>query len=220
MNKGTFNPVSFYALAVESSDLELFDMANDLPLINTAMAFDQQRIDAAIERAARQAQLQSDAESSLLLASLFKDDVYRHLEHLERAEAAAFALGALSYQPRRSASSPFADIALATAWNNGYSDAALKAIELPDNALDAKLWNEGIDTETGDTLYELAALALLRLADIGASHHVCARAHRLAQEMLAYHQGASPSPRRQQEIDRFMRLQTQRLAATIDFTDF
>lgn len=221
MSEGTFNPISFYAVPTQSADLALFDSANDLPMTNTAVAYDSKRIEAGIEFNARRAHLQSDAESALWLAILFKDDAHRHLEHLERAEAAAFNLGTLSFQRGRTTTNPFLDIALATAWYNGYNDAARHPnVVKPCNDLEAKLWNDGIDTETGDSHYELVALSLLRLADISDDPRATARAQRLAQEMLAYQQGVLPSPRRQQEIDRFLKLQTQRLAAAIDFNDF
>lgn len=222
MNDSTFNPISIYVLPVEEQDLALFDGANDLPLSHATVAYDHQRIEASIEQKARQAQLQSDAESALLLAGLFKDDAHRYLEHLEHAEAAAFALGEISYQRRQRACNPFNDPALATAWNNGYTETARQDVALPlENDLEAKLWNEGIDTDRADSQFELAALVLLRLADLACQPRLRVRAERLAQEMLCYHQGMhAPSPRRQQEIDRFLQLQTRRLATAIDFTGF
>lgn len=227
MNPTTFNPVSVYALPVEDQDLALFDSANDLPLSNTTVAFDHQRIDTAIERQARQAQLHSDAESAMLLAKLFRDNLFqesplRHLEHLERAEAAAYALGQHSYLRGRSVANPFAEIALMAAWNNGFTEAARQdvVVPVPGNEVEASLWNDGIDTDTGNSQYPLAAIALLRLSDLAATPRLKARAQRLAQEMLAYQQGSKPTPRRQQEIDRFLSLQTGRLAAAIDFSGF
>lgn len=217
MNDTLFNPLSLYSLPVEDEDLACFDLVNDLPLSNTAQAFDDTRIATTIEQQARRAQLQGDAESALMLATLFKDDAHRHLTHLETAEAAAFSLGEASYQRGESARNPFLDIALATAWNNGYAAAARQEVVVPDNGLEASLWNDGIDTETGQSQYALAAIALLRLADITRQPRVKARAQRLAQEMLAYQQGETPTPRRQQEIDRFLGLQTRRLASSIDF---
>lgn len=244
MNDSTFTPISIYALPVEEEDLAFFDRANDLPISHAAADYDHKRIDANIEQKAREAQLQSDAESALMLARLFRDDAHRHLEQLEIAEAAAFTLGQHSYQinqrphgnygphgsygSQRNVSvvrSPFTDHALSTAWNNGYTEAARnqaacnEVVSPPVNALEAKLWNEGIDTDRADSQFELAALALLRLADTVSPPGLKVRAQRLAQEMLCYHQGAhTPSPRRQQEIDRFLQLQTRRLAAAIDFT--
>lgn len=243
MNDSTFTPLSIYALPVEEEDLAFFDSANDLPIRHTTADYDHTRINANIEQKAREAQLQSDAESALLLAKLFRDDVHRHLEQLERAEAAAFALGQHSYQRNHrrqrndAVRSPFTDYALSTAWNNGYTEAArsevfhyeadrnqaarTKIVAPAGNALEAKLWNEGIDTDRADTQFELAALVLLRLADTVCSLRSKVRAQRLAQEMLCYHQGDHvPSPRRQQEIDRFLQLQTRRLATAIDFTGF
>lgn len=219
MNDSSLNPVSMYALPIQDQDLALFETANDLPQTHTVVTFDLERINQAIAVQARQAQLQSDAHSALLLATLFRDDAHRHLEHLERAEAAAFALGQISYQRGRSAQQPFTDIALATAWNNGYNDAARQDVVVPpQNDIEARLWDEGIDTETGASQYALAAVALLRLADVSAQAKLRARAQRLAQEMLAYQDGQVPTPRRQQEIDRFLQLQTQRLAASLDFS--
>lgn len=217
MTETLFNPLSVYSLPVEDDDLTLFELVNDLPLSNTARSFDDTRITATIEHQARLAQLQSDAESALLLATLFKDDAHRHLSHLETAEAAAFALGEISYQPGVSARNPFLDIALATAWNNGYASAVRHEVVVPDNGLEARLWNDGIDTETGQSQYALAAIALLRLADTTRQPRLKARAQRLAQEMMAYQQGDTPTPRRQQEIDRFLSVQTRRLASAIDF---
>lgn len=220
MSEKSFHPVSFYAVPIESADIALFDPAYDLPMVKTAVAFNQQRIEASIEFNARRAQLQSDAESQLLLATLFKDDAHRHIEHLERAEASAFNLGQLSFRRGRTAQLPFADVALTTAWYNGYTEGARRAGPEHNNELEAKLWNEGIDTETRNAHYELAALSLFRLADTSDDSKITTRAQRLAQEMLAYHAGILPSPRRQQEIDRFLQLQTQRLAAAVDNGDF
>lgn len=234
MNDSTFTPISIYALPVEEEDLAFFDKANDLPISHATAGYDHKRIDASIEQKAREAQLQSDAESALMLARLFRDDAYRHLEQLELAEAAAFTLGQHSYQcnhrTQRNVAvvrSPFTDHALSTAWNNGYTVAARNEAACnergapPANALEAKLWNEGVDTDRADSQFELAALALLRLADTVSPPRLKVRAQRLAQEMLCYLQGAhAPSPRRQQEIDRFLQLQTRRLAVAIDFTSF
>jgi hypothetical protein len=217
MTDTLFNPLCVYALPVEDADLALFDPANDLPLSNTAQAFDDSRIAATIEHQARVAQLQSDAESALMLATLFKDDAHRHLAHLENAEAAAFALGEASYQRGTGAQNPFLDVALATAWNNGYVSSARQDVVVPDNGLEARLWNDGIDTETGQSQYTLTAIALLRLAETTRQPRLKARAQRLAQEVLVYQQGEVPTPRRQLEIDRFLGLQTRRLASAIDF---
>ena len=90
MNDSSLKSASMYAFADTGSDLALFETANDLPrptpssrLIWSASSGDC--------RAGPAGTIAEDAHSALLLATLFRDDAHRHLEHLERAEAAAFA---------------------------------------------------------------------------------------------------------------------------------
>lgn len=203
----TFEPVD---LAFFSADGDLFDPS-------CTHTFNSRSIDQTITDSAHRALQVCNAQAQLLLAQYQADTIEQMQAAREKAEAIAFALGQFDCDPERMRRNPFEEKPLRDAWDRGLQDARIQRKDHAMNRLHHKFWEEGVDTEDIRSQFELCALQLYRMAASFERPEQAARAKRLAMEMCRYHDGETPSPRRQQEIDRFMARQAERLALALEF---
>ncbi len=204
-------------MTIEPADLAFFSKEEDLFDAACTQTFESRSIDQTITDSAHRALQVCNAQAQLLLAQYQADTVEQMHAARAKAEAVAFALGQFDFDPERLRRNPFEEKPLRDAWDKGQQDARANRSDRAMTRLQNKFWEQGIDTEDSRTQFELCALQLYRLAATLDRPEQAARAKRLAMEMCRYHDGESPSPRRQQEIDRFMARQAERLALALEF---
>lgn len=204
-------------MTFDPKDLDYFSAAEDLFDPAWTRSLNTRSIDQTITDSAHRALQICNAQAQLLLAQYQAETVEDMKAALAKAEAIAFALGQFDCDPERLRRNPFEDELLRAAWERGMQDARLSRTEHPMDRLHHKFWEEGIDTEDIRSQFELCALQLYRMAASFSNPEQAARARRLAMEMCRYHDGETPTPRRQQEIDRFMARQAERLALELEF---
>ncbi len=204
-------------MTIEPADLAFFSKEEDMFDPSCTQTFDSRSIDQTITDSAHRALQVCNAQAQLLLAQYQAETVEEMHAAREKAEAIAFALGQFDFDPERLRRNPFEEAPLRDAWDQGQQDARANRRDRSLTRLQNKFWEQGIDTEDSRTQFELCALQLYRLAAGLDRPEQASRAKRLAMEMCRYHEGATPSPRRQQEIDRFMARQAERLALAIEF---
>lgn len=203
-------------MTCEAADLALFSREEDLIDPACSRNFDFRSIDQTITDSAHRALQVCNAQAQLLLAQYQTDTVEHMRSARQRAETIAFNLGQFDYDPENPRRNPYDEPILQKAWEKGHEDARSQRRDRSYSRLQDKFWEQGIDTEDSRTQFELCALQLYRLAGQLDAPEQAARAKCLAMEMCRYHEGTIPSPRRQQEIDRFMALQAKRLALALE----
>lgn len=201
----------------EPADLAFFSIEGDLFDSSCTHSFNSRSIDQTITDSAHRALQVCNAQAQLLLAQYQAETVEQMQTAREKAEAVAFALGQFDFDPERLRRNPFDEKPLREAWDRGLQDARLNSNDRTMTRLQNKFWEEGVDTEDARSQFELCALQLYRMAVTFSRPDQAARAKRLAMEMCRYHDGETPNPRRQQEIDRFMARQAERLALALEF---
>lgn len=201
----------------EASDLNLFSPEEDLFGAACNRSFSTSSIDQTITDSAHRALQVCNAQAQLLLAQYRADNAQQMQEARAKAEVIAYQLGEFDFDPERLRRNPFDEAPLQAAWNAGFEQARTNNRDRSLTRLQAKFWEEGIDTEDARSQFELCALELYRLATVLDHPEQAARAKRLAMEMCRYHAGETPTPRRQQEIDRFMSQQAERLVLALEF---
>lgn len=201
----------------EAADLAFFSAEGDLFDPSCTYTFDSRTIDQTITDNAHRALQVCNAQAQLLLAQYQAETIEQMRATREKAEAIAFALGQFDFDPERLRRNPFEEKPLREAWDKGFRDAHLNRNDRTMARLQNKFWEQGVDTEDSRSQFELCALQLYRMALSLDRPEQAARAKRLAMEMCRYHDGETPSPRRQQEIDRFMARQAERLALALEF---
>lgn len=204
-------------IRVDARDLDLFSPQEDLFEPVNSKTFNTSRIDKTIADSAHRALLVCNAQAQLMLAQYQTHTVENMLCARKRAEQIATELGEFDYDPDEPRSNPFDEAPLRAAWEQGFTHAREQKRSHSMTVLSNKLWDEGINTEDTRSQFELCALQLYALAADLEPGRKAERAKRLAMEMCRYHEGETPSPQRQHEIDRFMAQQAERLAAELDF---
>ena len=201
----------------EAEDLALFSIEEDLFGPACTKTFDSRSIDQTITDSAHRALQVCNAQTQLLLAQYQAESIDQMNSARQKAEAIAFELGQFDYAPEQTRRNPFDEAPLQSAWERGLQDAQSNRRDQTMNRLHTKFWEQGIDTEDTRSQFELCALQLYSLAAHLDDTQRAARAKRLAMEMCHYHSGETPTPKRQQEIDRFMAQQAERLALSLEF---
>ena len=204
-------------MRVDASDLDLFSPQEDLFEPLNTKTFNTGRIDRAIADSAHRALQVCNAQAQLMLAQYQTHTVDNMLCARKRAEQIARDLGEFDYDPDQPSTNPFEEAPLRAAWEQGFTQARAERRSHPMTVLKNKLWDEGINTEDTRSQFELCALQLFALAADLPPGRMAERAKRLAMEMCRYQEGETPTSQRQQEIDRFMATQAERLAAELDF---
>ncbi len=204
-------------MTIEPADLSLFSIEEDLFGPTCTSTFDSRSIDQTITDSAHRALQVCNAQAQLMLAQYQSDTADSMLCARAKAEAIALELGKFDFDPSVHRRNPFDEKPLRDAWELGYVEAKANQRDRSMSRLSAKFWEEGVDTEDLRSQFELCALQLYRLAAKLEQSEQAARAKRLAMEMCRYHAGETPTPRRQQEIDRFMACQAERLALELEF---
>ncbi len=202
---------------VATDDLNYFSDTEDLFSASLAPAFNSVRLNQTINYSAHRALQVCNAQAQLLLAKYQTDNVEDMKVARVKAEHIAYDLGDAEYEPHQSRDNPFEEAILAKAWQAGYESAREARRFRPMVQIEKKYWEEGVNTEDARSQYELCGLQLFRIASRLAKGDQAERARRLAMEMCRYHEGETPSNQRQQEIDRFMARQAERLATSLDF---
>ena len=201
----------------EASDLNLFSADEDLFGADCDRSVNLLSIDQTITDSAHRALQVCNAQAQLLLAQYQSDTIEEMQAARARAEAIAYQLGEFDFAPERPRQNPFDEAPLRAAWDAGYAQARSTRPDRSLNRLQTKFWEQGIDTEDTRSQFELCALELYRLAAQLDHPEQAGRAKRLAMEMCRYHDGLTPSSKRQQEIDRFMAQQAERLLLALEF---
>lgn len=204
-------------LIIETNDLALFSNEEDLIQLSTTKSFDSARLDQAISHSANRALQVCNAQAQLMLAQYQNANDEGVIVAQVKAEHIAYDLGDAEFDPDVPRDNPFEEEILAQAWQAGYDSARTEKRFRPLHRIEEKFWQEGVDTEDARSQYELCALQLFRIARQLDSGDQANRAKRLAMEMCRYHEGETPSEKRQQEIDEFMAQQTARMAQDLDF---
>ena len=197
---------------IDAADLGFFSETEDLRFTDNHREFNFKPIDQAITDSAHRALQICNAQSQLLLARYQANSQ----ELQANACTIAFNLGQFDFDPEQPRNNPFEEPSLQDAWQQGYQDASQQRRDRSFSRLQDKLWEQGINPEDLNSQYELCALQLYQLATTLEQPQQAARAKRLASEMCRYHEGAQPSPQRQQEIDRFLAQQAKRIAADLE----
>ena len=202
----------------EDTDISVFNPQDDLFAADSLVQrFNQRLICNQIDTSAYRAKMVVDAQAQLLLARFQADSPEQIVTLHEKAESIAYDLGRHEYNGIETPDNPFEDEALASAWNNGYSRSAHLQKPLQQLELEKKVWEQGIETDTENSQFELAAIALYELALRTKNPDTSARCKRLAFEMASYNSQHLPTPKRQQQLNLFMARQTERIANEIDW---
>ena len=201
----------------EPVDLVMFSFKEDLVDPSLAKHFNTKELDQTINSSAHRALQVCNATAQLMLAKYITDKVDDVNAAKLRAEHIAYDLGDEEYDPDQPRNNPFEEPILAAAWQAGYDSAKHSKRLKPLAELESKYWNEGVNTEDSRSQYELCALQLYKIAAQLERGKNAERAKHLAMEMCRYHEGETPSIKRQIEIDRFMARQAERIAEEIDF---
>lgn len=202
---------------IEERDLDVFTLAQDLFSETADQAFNSIKISKKLDMSAHRAKKVCDSQTQLMLAKLETDNPERIIELKDKAQHIAFELGLTEYTGLTQPSNPYEEEALRSAWDYGYTTAATQKKTQQHADMERKVWEQGIDTENENSQFEIAALALYNIAITTPDSQIADRANRLAMEMCCYNEGSIPSAIRQEEINRFMARQSQRLAQSIDF---
>lgn len=204
-------------ITIEPADLAIFSLQEDLFGTACTKTFNSSSIDQTITDSAHRALQVCNAQAQLMLAQYQSDTVDHMLCARTKAEDIAYKLGEYDFDPERLRRNPFEEKPLRDAWDKGFQEARNNGRDRSLTRLQNKFWEEGINTEDARSQFELCALQLYRLAAELKQPEQAARAKGLAMEMCRYHEGETPTPRRQQEIDRFMARQAERLALALEF---
>ncbi|MEZ5509835.1 MAG: hypothetical protein R3F47_08020 [Gammaproteobacteria bacterium] len=204
-------------ITCEACDLDLFSADEDLFGSECERNLNTCSIDQTITNSAHRALQVCNAQAQLLLAQYQSDTINDMQAARAKAEAIAHQLGEFDYAPEQVRQNPFDEAPLRAAWEAGYQKARESRPDRSLNRLHTKFWEQGIDTEDTRSQFELCALELYRLAAQLDHPEQAGRAKRLAMEMCRYHEGLSPTPKRQAEIDRFMAQQAERLLNALEF---
>ncbi|MCG8670071.1 MAG: hypothetical protein MI867_11700 [Pseudomonadales bacterium] len=208
------------SLRTDDSDITIFSEKDDLFSPDSLVKqFIQHRITHQINTSAYRAKLVVDAHAQLLLAQYQTDSAEAVIQHQQNAEGIAFHLGESEYDGISAPHNPFDHQALATAWNNGYSYRAQYGKPQQQIELEQKLWEEGIDTESQNSQFELAAITLYTMALRTEQDSIAERCKRLAFEMASYGTELKPTPQRQHQLNQFLALQTERIAQAIEIEE-
>lgn len=201
---------------IDDNDLKIFSEAMDLFAAGSLQTFNSIKFSKRIDMCAHRAQRVCDAQTQLVLAKM-ETCPERSLELKDRAQHIAFELGVKEYTGLEHPENPFEEIALQTAWDYGYSTAATQKKTQQHADIERRIWEQGVDVENQGSQFDLAAVALYNIALHSQKPQVVERANRLAMEMCCYTEANPPTAQRQEEINRFMAMQSQRLANSIDF---
>lgn len=211
----------FISLQAEVSDINIFSVEDDLFSPDSLVQeFNQKKISNQIEVNAYRAKQVVEAQAQLMLARYQAETPDAVIEYQNKAESIAYELGRAEFNGIETPTNPFDEPALSSAWNNGYSHSAHLGKPQNQLAMERRFWEEGIDTESENSQFELAAITLYNLALKTTDETIANRCKRLAFEMASYGNDFQPTPKRQQQINTFMAKQTERLAQAIDFKDF
>ncbi len=204
-------------LQSEDRDIEIFTEADDLfSQASRVKAFNQRKFSDQIEFSAYRAKIVVEAQAQLMLARYQAETADEQISYQNRAESLAYELGISEFNGIDIPGNPFDDPALASAWDNGYSQSARLGKPQAQINLEQKFWEQGVDLDSDTSQFELAAIALYNLSVRISDGTTSDRCRRLACEMISYDQQHPPTPRRQREINTFMARQSERLAQAIE----
>ncbi|MCG8315691.1 MAG: hypothetical protein MI976_20980 [Pseudomonadales bacterium] len=202
----------------EDADIAVFNPQDDLFSSDSLVQrFNQRLISNQIDCSAYRAKMVVDAQAQLLLARFQAESPDQVITHHDKAESIAYDLGRHEYNGIDKPNNPFEDEALSNAWDNGYTRSAHHQKPLQQIELEKKVWEQGIETDSENSQFELAAIALYELALRTKNSETSARCKRLAFEMASYDSQHLPTPKRQHQLNLFMARQTERIANEIDW---
>lgn len=203
-------------IGIDPQDLNLFSDQEDLFDSEQTQPYTK-RLDETIASSAHRALQVCNAQAQWVLAKYKTENDEEMKVARVKAEHIAFDLGHEEFDPQEHKINPFEEPILREAWQAGWDHATKTKPSKPLMKLENKYWEEGVNMDDARSQYELCALRLFKIAAELDGSEESERAKRLAMEMCRYHEGESPSNNRQQEIDRFMSRQAERIAEAIDF---